>query len=177
MHRAPAGAKDQASDSSACHGGCGDRVCQTWKGPKNASRGDDAPRQTAHPEHERLAVLRGSQQGWLDAAGETHERIYNVAWSGNRRLRGNGLLPSVGSTVRGAEYNNSIGAPSLTTFWADPDFDSAQRAFYYVRVLEIPTPTWLAYDLVAFGPRELPAGAMLVHQERAYGSPIWYSPS
>lgn len=116
-------------------------------------------------------------KGWLDASGETHERIYNVVWSGNRRLRRGGSLPSVGSTVRGAEYDNSIGSATLSAFWADPDFSSEQRAFYYVRVLEIPTPTWLAYDLAHFGPRELPADALLVHQERAYGSPIWYSPS
>lgn len=122
---------------------------------------------------DRIQVVKG----WLDANGETHEQIYNVAWSGNRRLRRNGLLPSVGSSVRGAEYDNSIGAAALTTFWADPDFRPEQRAFYYVRVLEIPTPTWLAYDLAHFGPRELPADALLVHQERAYGSPIWYSPS
>jgi Protein of unknown function (DUF3604) len=122
---------------------------------------------------DRIQVVKG----WLDASGATHERIYNVVWSGNRRLRGNGLLPSIGSTVRGAEYDNSIGAPSLTAFWVDPDFDPAQRAFYYVRVLEIPTPTWLAYDMAVLGPRALPADALLVHQERAYGSPIWYSPS
>ena len=121
---------------------------------------------------DRIQVVKG----WLDANGETHEHIYNVAWSGNRRLRRNGLLPAVGSTVRGAEYDNSIGAAALTTFWSDPDFRPEQRAFYYVRVLEIPTPTWLAYDLAHFGPRELPADALLVHQERAYGSPIWYSP-
>lgn len=115
-------------------------------------------------------------KGWVDAQGTTHEKIYNVAWSGNRRLRSNGALAPVGSTVRGAAYDNGIGAPVLTAFWRDPQFNAADRAFYYVRAIEIPTPTWLAYDLAVFGARDLPRDAVLVHQERAYGSPVWYSP-
>jgi hypothetical protein len=77
---------------------------------------------------------------------------------------------------KGADYSNSIGAPVLTTFWQDPDFDPRQRAFYYARVLEIPAPTWIAYDMAKFGIAKPAPDAKLVHQERACGSPIWYSP-
>jgi hypothetical protein len=116
-------------------------------------------------------------KGWVDASGETHERIFDVAWSGERVVNQAGKLPGVGSTVSGATYTNSIGAAQLALTWEDPDFDPAQRAFWYVRVLEIPTPTWLAYDKAHFGDLiTLPADAQLVHQERAYSSPIWYSP-
>lgn len=116
-------------------------------------------------------------KGWVDASGETHERIFDVAWSGDRVVNEAGRLPGVGSTVSGATYTNSIGAAQLALTWEDPDFDPAQRAFWYVRVLEIPTPTWLAYDKAHFGDLiTLPADAQLVHQERAYSSPIWYTP-
>ncbi len=116
-------------------------------------------------------------KGWVDASGETHERIFDVAWSGERVVNEAGKLPGVGSTVTGATYTNSIGAAQLALTWEDPYFDPTQRAFWYVRVLEIPTPTWLAYDKAHFGDLiTLPADAQLVHQERAYSSPIWYSP-
>lgn len=116
-------------------------------------------------------------KGWVDAGGETHERVFDVAWSGDRVVNEEGRLPGVGSTVTGATYTNSIGAAQLALTWEDPNFDPAQRAFWYVRVLEIPTPTWLAYDKAHFGDLiTLPEGSQLVHQERAYSSPIWYTP-
>ena len=117
-------------------------------------------------------------KGWLDAAGKTHEKVYDVAWSGNRKPGKDGKLPPVGNTVnvKEASYTNAIGAPYLTAYWKDPAFDSKQRAFYYVRVLEIPTPRWTTFDAKIFGvklPTDVPASI----QERAYTSPIWYSPS
>jgi len=116
-------------------------------------------------------------KGWLDAAGRTHEQVYDVAWSGDRKRGADGKLPSVGNTVnvREATYENSIGAPLLSAYWKDPAFDPAQRAFYYVRVLEIPTPRWTTYDAKFFGvalPKDVPASI----QERAYTTPIWYTP-
>jgi hypothetical protein len=112
-------------------------------------------------------------KGWIDAQGKLQERVFDVAWSGNRKPGKGGRLPAVGSTVKGATYANSIGAPVLSAFWQDPTYRSGERAFYYARVLEIPTPTWLAYDMVQIGERPLPKHARLVHQERGYGSPIW----
>lgn len=117
-------------------------------------------------------------KGWLDAEGQTHERVFDVAWSDDRALDANGKLPPVGSTVdvENANWTNSIGAPELATVWMDPEFDPAQRAFYYARVLEIPTPPWYVYDAFRFG-IELPAEAPTSQQERAYTSPIWYTPA
>jgi hypothetical protein len=116
-------------------------------------------------------------KGWLDAAGETHEKVYEVAWSGDRRPGSNGKLPPVGNTVdvENATWTNTIGAPELITVWEDPDFDPTQRAFYYARVIEIPTPHWTAYDAKHFSV-ELPQEAPRMNQERAYTSPIWYTP-
>jgi hypothetical protein len=121
-------------------------------------------------------------KGWLDKAGETHEKVYTVAWSGDRKLDANGTLPAVGNTVdlTTAKYANTIGAPELAVVWEDPDFDPAQRAFYYVRVLEIPTPRQQVYDAVALGltPDQIrDIGEPPSIQERAYSSPIWYTPS
>lgn len=117
-------------------------------------------------------------KGWVDANGESQEQVFDVVWSGERNPTESGKLPHVGSTVVGASYSNSIGAPQLAVTWEDPSFDPNQRAFWYVRVLEIPTPTWLAYDKAHFGDLiKLPEDAKLVHQERAYSSPIWYSPA
>lgn len=117
-------------------------------------------------------------KGWVDAAGNAQEKVYDVAWSspGKRRIV-KGRLTPVGDTVdlATATYRNSIGAASLTTLWRDPDFMPGQRAFYYARVLEIPTPRWVAYDAVRFKVKP-PEGARLKDQERAYSSPIWYSP-
>lgn len=115
-------------------------------------------------------------KGWVDASGATHEQVYDVVWSGKRTPGRNGKLPPVGNTVTGANYANSIGAATLSAWWRDPHFDPRQRAFYYARVLEIPTPTWIAYDMAKFGIAKPAPDAKLVQQERAYGSPIWYSP-
>lgn len=112
-------------------------------------------------------------KGWIDASGKTQERVFDVVWSGNRKPGKGGKLPAVGNTVKGASYTNSIGAPVLSAFWRDPTHRVGERAFYYARVLEIPTPTWLAYDMEQISPRALPKDAKLVHQERGYGSPIW----
>ena len=106
-----------------------------------------------------------------------HEKVYDVAWSGGRKPGPDGKLPSVGTTVNveDATWSNTIGAPELITVWRDPDFDARQRAFYYVRVIEIPTPRWTAYDAKKFGVKPLP-GTKLVTTERAYTSPIWFNP-
>jgi hypothetical protein len=117
-------------------------------------------------------------KGWLDSKGKTHEHVYDVVWSGQRKPNANGSLPAVGNTVdvANASWENSIGAPELITTWVDPDFDPAQMAFYYARVLEIPTPRWTAYDAKRYGvnmPQEVP----MTTQERAYTSPIWYTPA
>jgi hypothetical protein len=122
---------------------------------------------------DRIQVIKG----WIDAEGNTQEKVYDVAWSGDRVIGDNGKLPSVGSTVdpETATWSNSIGASELVTVWNDPDFDANERAFYYARVLEIPTPPWYLYDVVRYG-LEAPEGAPLEQQERAYTSPIWYTP-
>ena len=127
---------------------------------------------------DRIQVVKG----WLDADGETHEQVFDVSWSdpGQRKPRADGKVPSVGSSVneREATYTNTIGAPTLTGYWKDPAFDPTQKAFYYVRVLEIPTPTWLAYDRKNYNLYdEMPETAPYTSQERAYTSPIWYNPS
>jgi len=116
-------------------------------------------------------------KGWLDSRGDTHEKIYDVAWSSGRVPDANGVLPLVGNTVdvQAANWTNTIGASELGAVWTDPDFDPEQSAFYYARVLEIPTPRWVVYDAFRFGV-EIPEGADTTHQERAYTSPIWYTP-
>jgi hypothetical protein len=116
-------------------------------------------------------------KGWLAEDGETHEQVYDVAWSGDRRPGSDGKLPPVGNTVDAANANwtNTIGAAELGTVWTDPDFDPDQKAFYYARVIEIPTPRWTTYDAFRFG-IAIPEGAPTSTQERAYTSPIWYAP-
>ncbi|WP_439107433.1 DUF3604 domain-containing protein [Congregibacter sp.] len=116
-------------------------------------------------------------KGWVSADGEAKEKIYNVAWSDNRTPDKQGRLPGVGNTVDldGPSWSNSIGAAELSTVWKDPDFDKSEAAFYYLRVLEIPTPRWTAYDAVRYGVKA-PKGVPLITQERAYSSPIWYAP-
>jgi hypothetical protein len=117
-------------------------------------------------------------KGWLDAKGELHERIYDVAVSGGRSIGADGrCTTSVGNTVdvENATWSNTIGASELIAVWKDPEFDATQRAFYYGRVIEIPTPRWTAYDAKRFGvkmPKEVP----MTTTERAYTSPIWYTP-
>jgi hypothetical protein len=122
---------------------------------------------------DRVQVIKG----WLDAAGEPREKVYDVAWSGERKPGANGKLPAVGDTVDLSipSWTNTIGAADLGAVWTDPDFDPAQSAFYYARVLEIPTPRWVVYDAFRFGV-EIPEGAETTGQERAYTSPIWYAP-
>lgn len=116
-------------------------------------------------------------KGWMDKQGALHEKIHNISWSGARKLSSEGKLADVGSTVEvtSASWQNSIGAPELSGVWRDPDFDPAERAFYYLRVLEIPTPRWTAYDARRFNVtvgEEVP----MTTRERAYTSPIWYTP-
>ncbi len=116
-------------------------------------------------------------KGWLEGDGSLREKVYDIGWAGERGPDADAKLPPTGSTVDGASYSNDIGEALLSVAWRDPDFDAAERAFYYVRVLEIPTPTWLAYDKAFYGDTvQLPEDALLVHQERAYTSPIWYTP-
>jgi hypothetical protein len=118
-------------------------------------------------------------KGWLDKDGKTQERVYDVVWgnTAKRKPGADGKLPPVGSTVdlANATWTNTIGDPELITVWKDPAFDRNQRAFYYARVLEIPTPRWTAYDAKRFGVKP-PSGATMTLQERAYTSPIWYTP-
>ncbi len=116
-------------------------------------------------------------KGWLDDQGETQEKVYDVVWGGDRQPDADGKLPPVGNTVDvgNATWRNTIGAAELITVWEDPDFDPGQKAFYYARVIEIPTPRWTAYDAKRFN-INLPAEVPMTTQERAYTSPIWYTP-
>lgn len=123
---------------------------------------------------DRIQVVKG----WLDSAGNSHEKVFDVAWSGARRIGADGRLPAVGNTVdtTTATFTNTIGATQLATVWQDPEFDAAQMAFYYVRVLEIPTPRHQVYDTVALGMDASEAAQPATIQERAWSSPIWYTP-
>ena len=124
---------------------------------------------------DRIQIIKG----WLDTAGKTHEKVYDVVWADaeKRQPGDDGKLPPVGSTVdvENATWTNKIGNTELITVWRDPDFDASLKAFYYARVIEIPTPRWTAYDAKYYGidmPKEVP----MILQERAYTSPIWYTP-
>jgi len=125
---------------------------------------------------DRIQIIKG----WLDNEGNTHEKIYDVAWgdANRRQPDADGKLPPVGNTVNieAATWSNTIGDPDLATVWVDPDFDASESAFYYARVIEIPTPRWTAYDQKRFGIK-MPDNVPMQHQERAWTSPIWYSPS
>jgi hypothetical protein len=118
-------------------------------------------------------------KGWVGVDGKAQEKIYDVAWgdADRRKVGRNGKLAPVGDTVdvATATWTDTIGDPELTAAWTDPDFDPSQRAFYYARVIEIPTPRWTAYDAVRFGIK-MPPEVPLKHQERAWTSPIWYTP-
>lgn len=116
-------------------------------------------------------------KGWLNADGETEEQVYDVVWAGDREPDAEGKLPAIGSTVdvERATWTNTIGQAEMGTVWTDPDFDPSQPAFYYARVIEIPTPRWTAYDAFRMG-AEVPAESPMETQERAYTSPIWYNP-
>ena len=125
---------------------------------------------------DRIQIIKG----WMDAKGELHEKVYDVVWgdADKRQIGPDGKLPPVGDTVdvKNATWSNTIGDPELIAVWQDPEFDASQRAFYYTRVLEIPTPRWTAYDAKRFGVEPL-AGTTMKLQERAYTSPIWYTPA
>jgi hypothetical protein len=124
---------------------------------------------------DRIQVIKG----WLDSDGEVNEKIYDIACADGREIVNNRCATSVGNTVNleSASYRNDIGQALVGAWWHDPDFNASERAFYYVRVLEIPTPTWLAYDKSYYGDEiDLPDDALLIHQERVYTSPVWYTP-
>lgn len=123
---------------------------------------------------DRIQIIKG----WLNADGTRGEKVYDVAWSGDRQPGLNGKLAAVGNTVdvANATWTNTIGAPELITWWQDPDFDPALHAFYYVRVIEIPTPRWTAYEAKRFAVTMTPDVPMTT-TERAYSSPIWYTPA
>jgi hypothetical protein len=118
-------------------------------------------------------------KGWVNASGALQEKVFDVVWSdADKRTKGaNGKLTPVGDTVNiaKASYTNSIGDPELRTIWTDPEFNPSNRAFYYVRVIEIPTPRWVLFDALRYGAKLLP-GTELKAQERAYSSPIWFNP-
>jgi len=123
---------------------------------------------------DRVQVIKG----WIDAEGNTQEHVYDVAWSGDRQADADGKVPAVGNTVDTAttHYTNSIGAAQLATVWEDPDFDADQHAFYYVRAIEIPTPRHSLFDALALQIPPQDTGWPATIQERAYSSPIWYTP-
>lgn len=149
-------------------------------GSLNGAEATDAPQMMIRAEMDpknanldRVQVIKG----WVDSAGTQHERVYNVAWAGERSLDDKGKLPPVGNTVdvSTGQWDNSIGAPTLAALWVDPNFDASQRAFYYVRVLQIPTPRHSLLDSIALQ-TELPEEGPATIAERAYTSPIWYTP-
>jgi hypothetical protein len=117
-------------------------------------------------------------KGWLDAAGDQHERVFDVAWSGDRKIGGDGKLPPVGNTVdlKTATYTDAIGSAQLAVGWTDTEFQADQHAFYYARVLEIPTPRWNTHDAARLNMAPLTTVPATI-QERAWSSPIWYTPN
>ena len=129
---------------------------------------------------DRLQIIKG----WTDAKGVTHEKIFDVSWSDSqtRQPDSSGRIPAVGSTVdvENASWANSIGAAELVGYWQDPEFDATQPAVYYARVIEIPTPRWTTFDTKYLGDKpmsELQDKISMTIQERAYTSPIWYTPT
>ena len=123
---------------------------------------------------DRIQIIKG----WVDAKGEPQDRVFDVVWSGDRKPDANGKVPAVGNTVdlTNATCTNTIGSAELMGTWTDPGFDPNQGALYYVRVLQIPTPRWSTYDAVRAGLpllKDVPATV----QERAWSSPIWYTPA
>ena len=124
---------------------------------------------------DRIQIIKG----WMDGKGKTHERIYDVAVAGGRKIDNDGrATEAVGNTVdiKNATYTNTIGEPILEAHWEDPNFDPQQDAFYYVRVLEIPTPRWTTHDAAFFNIKR-PDNVPATIQDRAYTSPIWYMPA
>jgi hypothetical protein len=122
---------------------------------------------------DRIQIIKG----WMDDRGETHEKVYDVVWGGEREPGTDGKLQPIGNTVnvKNATWTNTIGSNELIGVWKDPDFDPKQSAFYYARVIEIPTPRWTAYEAKRFGV-QMPDNVPMITQERAYTSPIWYTP-
>ena len=125
---------------------------------------------------DRIQIIKG----WVEEDGRTQEKIFDVVWGdADRRQAGaDGKLPPVGNTVdvANAVWTNTIGDPELITVWTDPEFDPALSAFYYARVIEIPTPRWTAYDAKRFGVK-MDDNVPMITQERAFTSPIWYTPA
>ncbi len=147
---------------------------------KPAGKRDGAPRFLVMASKDALGANLDRIQiikGWVDAQGVTHDKVFDVVWSGERQVTENGKLPSVGNTVdvKTATYRNSIGEAQLATVWQDPEFDPAIAALYYARVLEIPTPRWTTYDAVRAG-LPLLDNVPATIAERAWSSPIWYGP-
>ena len=149
-------------------------------GDLTAPSGDRAPtfmvyslRDPVGANLDRIQIVKG----WLDKGGRTQEKVYDVVWSGDRKAGADGKVPPVGNTVdvKTATWSNTIGSPELITVWEDPDFNAKQRAFYYARVIEIPTPRWTAYDALRYGV-EMSDEVPMSTQDRAYTSPIWYTP-
>lgn len=122
---------------------------------------------------DRMQVVKG----WINADGSLGEKVYDIAWSGDRKVDAQGKVPSVGNSINleDGTWSNDIGAVELNKVWSDPDFDASQESFYYVRVIEIPTPRWTLYDKLRYG-AELGPEIPLTTTERAYSSPIWYTP-
>jgi hypothetical protein len=122
---------------------------------------------------DRLQVIKG----WEDNQGQVHEKVFNVDWSNPelRSMNASGDVADIPSTVDGATYSRKYGATELSTLWQDPEFKANQKAFYYVRVIEVPSPRWTAYDASAFGV-DMPEYVQKTTTERAYSSPIWYDP-
>lgn len=148
---------------------------------KPAGKRDGAPRFLVMASKDALGANLDRIQiikGWVDAQGVTHDKVFDVVWSGERQIDVNGKLPAVGNTVdlKTATYRNTIGDVQLATVWQDPEFDPATDALYYARVLEIPTPRWTTYDAVRAGLPLLDSVPAVV-AERAWSSPIWYGPS
>lgn len=153
---------------------------------KGVPMGGDLPSKTSDAPHfmvvgmkdpdaanlDRLQVVKG----WIDENNETHERIFDIACSDNRKIVDRRCDKLVGNTVdvKTASYTNDIGAANLKALWIDPEFDANQNAFYYVRVLAIPTPRWTTYDAVRYG-IALPTDVPSTIQDRAYTAPIWYN--
>lgn len=122
---------------------------------------------------DRIQIIKG----WRNKKGDLEEKVYDVAWAGDRKPGANGKLPLIGTTVdvEKATYTNTIGEVFLSSVWKDPDFDADERAFYYARVIEIPTPRWTAFDTLRLGV-QLADEVPMTTTERAYTSPIWYTP-
>jgi hypothetical protein len=123
---------------------------------------------------DRIQVVKG----WEDSEGKVHEKVYNVDWSNHelRSMDASGYVADIPSTVKGAIYSHKYGAAELSALWKDPEFKADQKAFYYVRVIEVPSPRWTAYDAATFDV-EMPEIVKKTTQERAYSSPIWYDPA